>query len=129
MNQAMKNKAFILEYFNAMSRNEVTPELLAQYTTDQGLIEHIMFFESVFPRYKVIADEMTAEDNRVVVRCHMIGKHEGAFGDIPPTHRTVNLPCVVSYTIENRKIVSHWLIADQMILLEQLGAGQMVAAH
>ena len=53
MNQAMKNKAFILEYFNAMSRNEITPELLAQYITDQGLIEHIMFFESVFPKYKM----------------------------------------------------------------------------
>ena len=129
MNQLMKNKEFILEYFNALSGKVKTAEAIAHYVSDQPLIEHITFFESVFPRYKVIADEMTAEDNRVVVRCHMIGKHEGAFGDIPPTHRTVNLPCVVSYTIENRKIVSHWLIADQMILLEQLGAGQMVAAH
>jgi predicted ester cyclase len=27
----------------------------------------------------------------------------------------------VSYEIENGKIVHHWLIADQMILMEQLG--------
>ena len=127
MNQVMKNKEFILAYFHAMESNdEITPELLARYTTDQGLIQHILFFESVFPGYKMAYDEITAEGNRVVVRCNMTGKHEGMFGDIPPTHRTVNLPCVVSYTIENNKIVSHWLIADQTVLMEQLGVGATV---
>ena len=128
MNQVMKNKEFILAYFNAMQSHEVTPELLARYTTDQELIKHILFFESVFPGYKIIHDEMTAEGNRVVVRANMIGKHEGMFGDIPPTHRTVKLPCVVSYTIENNKIVSHWLIADQMVLMQQLGVEKAVEA-
>jgi predicted ester cyclase len=36
---------------------------------------------------------------------------------------------VVTYTIENRKIVSHWLVADQMALLEQLGIAEAVAVH
>ena len=126
MNQSMKNKEFILEYLNAISGHDKTPELQARYTTDQGLIEHITFFESVFPRYKMITDEMTAEGNRVVVRARVNGKHEGAFGEIPPTHKEVYLPFVVSYTIENRKIVSHWLIADQATLMEQLGVGQTV---
>ena len=122
----MKNKEFILEYFNALSGKVKTAEAIAHYVSDQPLIEHITFFESVFPRYKVIADEMTAEGNRVVVRARVNGIHEGAFGDIPPTHRTVNLPCVVSYIIENNKIVSHWIIADQATLMEQLGVGQTV---
>jgi predicted ester cyclase len=34
---------------------------------------------------------------------------------------------VVTYTIENRKIVSHWLVADQMVLMEQLGIESAVA--
>jgi len=28
---------------------------------------------------------------------------------------------VISYQIENEKIVHHWLIADSMVLMEQLG--------
>ena len=126
MNPTMKSKEFILEYFNAMKNNTVTRELLERYISDQGLIEHILFFESVFPHYTMTDHEITAEGNRVVVRANMVGRHEGMFGEIPPTHKNVNLPCVVSYTIENRKIVSHWLIADQALLMEQLGVGATV---
>ena len=129
MNPLMKNKAFILEYFNNVSGQAKTDELLAQYISDNVLIEHILFFESIFPQYEFIADEMTAEGNRVVVRAHKIGKHEGVFGEIQPTHRTVQIPFVISYTVENRKIVSHWIIADQTTLMEQLGVEPALAAH
>ena len=128
MNQAMKNKAFVLEYLNAMSGHIKTAEICAHYITDQALIEHIIFFDSAFPKYEILADEMTAEGNRVVVRAHLIGRHEGHFGDIMPSYRTIDLPFVVTYTIENRKIVSHWLVADQMALMEQLGVEKTVEA-
>jgi predicted ester cyclase len=121
MNQAMKNKEFVLEYLNAMSGKDKTLEVCKHYITDQGLIDHILFFDGAFPKYEILADEMTAEGNRVVIRARLIGKHEGQFGDIMPSYRTIDLPFVVTYTIENRKIVSHWLVADQMALMEQLG--------
>lgn len=127
MNQAIKNKEFILEYLNALSGKDKTSEILAQYITDQALIEHIIFFDGAFPKYEILVEEMTAEGNRVVVRARLIGKHEGKFGDIMPSYRNLNFPFVVTYTIENRKIVSHWLVADQMILMEQLGVEQSVA--
>ena len=121
MNQTIKSKEFILAYFNAMSNNEVTPELLAHWISDPKLIEHILFFETVFPKYTMETDDIIAEGNQVVVRARVIGKHEGALGDIMPTHRNVNVPAVICYVIENDKIVSHWLISDQMLLMEQLG--------
>lgn len=121
MNQSQRNKVFIADYINALSGHDKTPEMLAQYITDQVLIEHIIFFDTAFPRYEKIADEMISEGNQIILRARMVGKHEGVFGDIPPTHREVNFPFVVSYIIENNKIVSHWLIADQMILMDQLG--------
>jgi predicted ester cyclase len=49
------------------------------------------------------------------------GRHEGEFNGIPPTHRPVEFPLVISYQVENGKIVHHWLMADQMMLMEQLG--------
>ena len=127
MNQATRNRAFVLEYLDALSGKDKTPEILARYITDQALIEHIIFFDGAFPKYELIPDEMTCEGNRVVVRARLLGKHEGVFGDIMPSYRTVNFPFVVTYTIENEKIVSHWLVADQMVLMEQLGVEKAVA--
>ena len=66
---------------------------------------------------------------RVVVRARLTGRHEGQFGDIMPSYRSIDLPFVVTYTIENRKIISHWLVADQMALMEQLGVEKAVASQ
>jgi predicted ester cyclase len=84
-------------------------------------MQHIAFFETVFPGYEILADEITAEDNRVVVKARLKGVHEGELNGIPPTHRAVEFACAISYEIENEKIIHHWLIADQMSLMQQLG--------
>jgi predicted ester cyclase len=121
MEQQKQNKEFIIRYFNALSGVSKTRELLEKYITDEELMGHIAFFEAAFPGYEVFADEMTAEGNRVVVRARAKGCHEGEFNGMLPTHRNIDIPFVVSYEIENGKIVHHWLIADQVALMEQLG--------
>ncbi len=42
----------------------------------------------------------------------------GDLGGIPPTFKTVDFPFVIRYEIENNKIVSHWMLADQMGTVE-----------
>lgn len=121
MEQLKQNKEFIIRYVNALNGVIKTRELLEQYTTDEELIGHILFFDSVFPQYEGFIDEMTAEGNKVVVRARIKGRHEGAFMGISPTHRTIEQHFVISYEIENGKIVHHWIIADTMALMEQLG--------
>jgi len=121
MEQQKQNKEFIIHYLNSISGVSKTKELMEQYIMDEELIGHIAFFDAAFPRYEMFADEMTAEGNRVVVRARMKGCHEGELNGILPTHRKVEFPFVVSYDIENGKIVHHWLIADSMALMEQLG--------
>ena len=121
MEQLKQNKEFIIRYFNALSGKLKTPELLQQYILDDELLGHIEFFENVFPKYEIFADEMTSEGNKVVVRARFSGMHEGEFKGIAPTHRKVEFPFVVSYEIENGKIVHHWLIADSMVMMEQMG--------
>ena len=128
MEQTQKNKEFIINYFNALSNIEKTPELLSKFMTDQGLIDRILFFDGVFPNYSVIADEITAEGNRVVVRARLKGKHEGSLNGIPPTYKDVEFPFAIGYEIENNIIIHHWLIADQMMLMEQLGIVNAEAA-
>lgn len=122
MQQQNQNKEFITRYFNALSGGVTkTKELLGKYITDEALIGHINFFEPIFPGYEIIADEMTAEDNKVVVKARFTGTHEGEFNGISPTHRTIEVPFAISYEIENEKIVHHWMIIDRMAMMEQLG--------
>jgi len=128
MEQLKKNKEFIVAYFNALSGKNKSREQLSEYVDDQGLIEHILFFDAVFPRYEIFADEITAEANRVVVRARVKGTHEGELNGIPPTHKQIEFPFAIGYEIENNKIIHHWLIADQALLMEQLGVSQ-VAEH
>ncbi|MEI7727651.1 MAG: ester cyclase [Bacteroidota bacterium] len=121
MEKHRQNKEFIIRYFNTMAGAIVTRELLEKYISDEELIGHILFFEAVFPGYEIFADELLAEGNQVIVRGRMKGRHEGEFNGIRPTHRMVEFPLVISYQVENEKIVHHWLMADQMALMEQLG--------
>ena len=127
MDNLQKNKELVIEYFNAISGVKKTRELLEKYLSDKQLIEHIEFFDSVFPAYELYADEMLAEGNRVVVKARAKGRHEGELNGIPPTYKNVDFPFSIGYEIENSKIISHWLIADQMVLMEQLGVMNSVA--
>ena len=121
MEQTKKNKELVIEYINAISGVEKTRELLSRYVDDQGLIEHILFFDAVFPKYQLFMDEIVAEGNKVIVRARVNGVHQGDFNGIPPTHRKVDVPFYITYEMENGRIIHHTLIADQLSLMEQLG--------
>jgi len=121
MDQQKENKEFVIRYLNALSGVTKTREIMAEYLADEELINHIIFFDTVFPKYEMFADEITAEGNRVVLRARLKGCHKGELNGIQPTNRNVEFPFFISYDIENGKIVHHWLIADQMLLMEQLG--------
>lgn len=128
MNQQEQNKAFILEYGSALSKNEKTPELCDTFMTDVKLKEHILFFETIFPGYQLTINEMTAEGDRVIVLAEMSGVHKGEFSGIPATYKAVKMPLAVGYTLTDGKISDHWLLADQLSLMEQLGAMEGVAS-
>lgn len=121
MDQQRKNKEFIINYFNDIATSPKTRENLQKYMTDEALIGHIEFFEAAFPGYEVLAEEMTAEGNRIIVKARLKGTHLGELSGIAPTYKSVDFPFVIGYEIENNMIISHWMIADQMMLMEQLG--------
>lgn len=121
MSQAKKNKEFIIGYINSIGGQVKTRELCEKYITDESLTGHILFFDAVFPKYEMLLDEITAEGDRVIVRARVKGRHEGEFNGIPPTYKEVMFPFVIGYEIANEMIISHWLIADQVMLMEQLG--------
>ena len=118
------NKAFMTRYLEALSGNAKTPELVNRYVadSDQDLKDHIAFFEAAFPRYALNVVEMMAEGNKVFVRARFIGTHKGDLMGIAPTNKTVEADAAILYEVADGKIVSHWLLADQASLMQQLGA-------
>ena len=95
--------------------------MLVRYILDDKLINHILFFESIFPEYAVHIDELVAEGERVFVKAHLTGQHTGSTAGIPPTHKQVEAPFALCYRIQNQKIVDFWAIANEMEFFEQLG--------
>lgn len=121
MNKAKRNRAFILEYYKALAGKRKTEELIRKYVSDEKLIEHIKFFDKTFPNYNAVVEEIFADEDKVFVRARMSGRHEGSLDDIPPTFKHFKMPFALCYRIKDNKITDHWMIADQMELLEQLG--------
>lgn len=121
--ECKENKALIKEYLGAISGKEKTAAIMDQYIAeaDSSLKQHIIGTESIFPKYELIPEDMIAEGNKVVVRARFRGTQEGPMGDVPATHKTVELPVALIYRVDNGKIVEHWIIYDQLSVLQQLG--------
>ena len=119
-----ENTAFIAAYFEAISGNEKPTELQEEYIadSDQALKDHIDMFEAAFPLYELIAEDMIAERDEVAVRATFRGVHQGEFAGIPATGLEVEIPVFLIYRIEDGLIVEHWMQADVMGLMQQLGA-------
>lgn len=120
------NKALIRQYFDAF-RNDKSPATLDTYISDEALKQHIAMYESVLPGYWLEADEIIAEGDLVNVRGTGHGVHNGPFGEIPPSGKAVTFPLFITYRIANGKIAEHWLLADMLSFLQQIGAIPMPA--
>ena len=118
-----ETKAFLRRYLDALSGKDKPAATIDTYIadSDEELKQHIVFFEAVFPRYELIADDMIAEGDKVAVHARFEGTHQGELMGIPPTGKEVSVPFMITYRIAEGKIVQHWMSFDRMALMEQLG--------
>ena len=116
----LTNKEFIRSYFAAVCQDK-SPTIVNQYVTDEELKHHIALFEAAFPGYQLTADEMVSEGETVFVRATFEGTHKGDLMGIAPTGKSVTIPIALTYRIVDGKIVDHWMLADQLSMMQQLG--------
>jgi predicted ester cyclase len=117
---AIDSRQLIQEYFNALSGQPKTEELMDRYISDPGLKEHIRMAEAAFPEYDVIADQIVAESNQIAARCTFRGVHKGPFAGIQPTGRQVSIEFMIFYRIGDGRIAEHWMQMDTHSLIGQL---------
>ncbi|MEZ4672962.1 MAG: ester cyclase [Caldilineaceae bacterium] len=119
-NMMAANKQFILDYFTALNQDK-SPATVDKYVADEVLKHHIDLFETAFPGYQLTAKEMIAEGDTVFVRAGCTGVHNGDMSGIAPTGKSIDIEIALTYRIADGKIVDHWMLFDQLTVLQQIG--------
>ena len=120
---ASENKAYIRRYLDAINGKEKPATVVDQFISeaDALLKQHIAGYEAAFPRYALIAEDMIAEADKVVVRFTFRATYGGGFMNIPATGQQVAMPGIIIYRIANGTIAEHWMQVDSAVLMQQLG--------
>lgn len=117
--------------WDAGSPEELLDQVLAEDVVDhspstgqgegrEGIRQAIRRYHSAFPDLKFVHDDVLVDGDRVVVRWHATGTHEGDGLGVPATHRQVNLTGIDIVRIADSRIVERWGEADGHKLRQQL---------
>ena len=82
---------------------------------------HRMLF-AAFPDLQMTIHDMAAEGEKVWTRKTATGTHQGELFGIPATGKRVSWKVIDVVTYKNGKITEHWVVADTLSLMQQLGA-------
>ena len=115
------NKELIKQYLEAL-RKDKSPATLDKYIVEEDLKHHIAAFEVSFPGYWLEVEDMIAEGDQVFARTVFHGVHKGELNGIRPTGKTVSAPLYIAYKIAHNKIVAHWMLPDNLSIMQQIGA-------
>lgn len=117
------NKALVRRYLAALSGQEKPASLVDEYVaeSDPELKQHIADAEQGFPLYELIEEDLIAEGDQVMLKAKWRGTHSGAFMGIPASGQNVDVPVALIYRIADGKIAAHWMLADNMGLMQQIG--------
>ena len=129
-----QNKALIRKFEELInSRNLDTALTLlstdfVDHTPPAGLppgVEGVRAFFTMqfaaFPDGHITSQDMIAEGAKVVHRMSGEGTHQGAFLGIPPTGKRVKWSFIDIWRIADGKLAEHWVEADMMGMMQQLG--------
>jgi predicted ester cyclase len=119
---ANDNKEFVRRYLDAINGKPKPSAIMDLFIAEQPLKDHIAAAETAFPLYRIDADEIIAEGDLVCLRGWVRGVHKGPFMGMPPTGNEVNFSIFITYKISGGKIVDHWMLTDNMTVMQQLGA-------
>ena len=94
----------------------------------EGFRRHAEIFHEAFPDGRVSIDDIIAERDTVAARFTIEGTHEVRFGGIEPTGNRISETAMVFYRIEGGKIAERLLESDNLEMLRQLDALELLAA-
>jgi len=87
----------------------------------EGFKQMVSAARAAFTDFRVSADDMLAEGDKVAVRYTTSGTHRGGFVGVAPTGKRVTLTGIDINRFAGGKIVEHWGQSDSLGLMQQLG--------
>ena len=134
--QQQKNKRVVRQFFEAFDRHDV--ESMEQLVSTANYSLHfsgmptmdwtghkqlISTITSAFPDIHHEIEDVVAEGpDKVAIRMNVIGTHKGEFLGIPQSGKKGSISSMDFFTIIDGKFVEHWVNADMMGLMQQIGA-------
>ena len=106
------------ELFAPDYRRHVSP--ISTALTREAQKQRLAGIRAAFPDWRVTADDVLADGDRVAFRATIRATQRGPFQNIPPTGREVTVSAIDIVRIEKGKIVEHWGGPDLFSLLQQL---------
>ena len=78
-------------------------------------------FTSAFPDMRVSVDSTMAEDDKIMARCSVRGRHTGAGLSIEPTMRSISITGICMSHVRDGLLYEAWNNFDFLGLYQQLG--------
>ena len=86
-----------------------------------GWKQSLLVLRTTFPDYRLVIEDLFAEDDRVAWRWTMHGTDRGGLAGRPPTDRAVSMIGINVERIEKGKIAETWTSSDHTPMLQALG--------
>ena len=87
----------------------------------EGARQTLGMFLSAFPDLHFTVEDLIAEGDKVVARATLSGTQQGTFMGVPATGKRVTITGIDINRFVGGKSVEHWLEADFLGLMQQLG--------
>lgn len=97
------------------------------YRGAEAIADNQFGFVEAFPDLELTPETIVAEGDTVTARWTVAGTHEAEFQGLEPTGESVEFPAMGTFRIEDERIAEVWLVADQLVLMQQLGVVEPIA--
>ena len=98
-----------------------TPAMPGVTMDREGIKTLVSEIRRAFPDLNVTLDHMIAEGDLVVTHATSSGTMRGEFAGMPPSGKQATWEQIHISRVRDGKIVEHWVVQDQMGMLQQLG--------
>jgi steroid delta-isomerase-like uncharacterized protein len=127
------HKAIVRRYIEQVlneQRHDLVEEFLAENIELHGsgippglevVKQWFATFATAFPDGYTTIEDMVAEQDRVAARTTFNGTHHAELQGIPATGKTVSMPEIAIFRLDNGKIAEGWLVNDNLSMMQQLG--------
>lgn len=135
MDAEERNKKLVLELATAFAQGD---EARLDALVAPGFVEHgappgsppgfaaakamIRTMRAAIPDLKPRIEEVIAEGDKVVLVQTVTGTHRGPLFGAPPSGVRISLRTIDVFRLEAGKLAEHWGVADNLGLMQQIGA-------